>query len=63
MEKYCMGDLFSYPAYEIDSIIVNHVQQTILKIDSKYNSKYNIKFYISRIIGHNIVCKDSYGIL
>ena len=59
MEKYCMGDLFSYPAYEIDSIIVNHVQQTISKIDSKYN----IKFYISRIIGHNIVCKDSYGIL
>lgn len=52
-----MGDLFSYPIYEFDSIILRHTQETI----SKINCKYIIKFYISRIIHDKKINKDSVG--
>lgn len=54
-----MGDLFSYPIYEFDSIILRHTQETI----SKINCKYNIKFYISRIIHDKKINKDSVGLV
>jgi hypothetical protein len=54
-----MGDLYSNPAYNFDSIIVNHATQIISKINN--TSNYNIKFYISRVIGDPIVCRNSYG--
>ena len=52
-----MGDLFSCPIYEFDSIILQHTQETI----SKINCKYIIKFYISRIIYDKTINKDSIG--
>jgi hypothetical protein len=54
-----MGDLFSSPIYEFDSIILQHTQETI----SKINCKYIIKFYISRIINDKIINKDSIGLV
>ena len=54
-----MGDLFSNPIYNFDSIIVNHTKQIISNINNKSN--YNIKFYISKLIGDKTICKDSYG--
>ena len=50
-----MGDLFSLPIYQFDSIILHHTQQTIDNI----NCKYIIKFYISRIIYDEIIDKNS----
>lgn len=41
-----MCHLFSCLIYEFNSIILQHTQETI----SKINCKYIIKFYISRII-------------
>jgi hypothetical protein len=61
IEKQFMGDLYSSPIYDIDSIIVNHTNQIISKINNKSN--YTIKFYISRLIGDKIICKDPYGIV
>lgn len=58
IQKQFMGDLFTAPIYDSDSIIVNHTNQII----SSYNS-YNIKFYISRVIGDKTVCKDTCGIV
>ena len=55
IEKCLMGDLFSIPIYEMDSIILKHTENTI----SKINSKYIIKFYISRIISDKICSKDT----
>lgn len=43
-----MDDLFSYPIYEFDNIILHNTLQTISNIDGKYK----VKFYISRIIGY-----------
>ena len=31
-----MGDLFSYPIYEFDKIILQHTQKTISNINCKY---------------------------
>ena len=59
INTHFMGDLFANPIYNHDSIILNHTQQII----SKINSKYKIKFYISRLIGDNKICKDSYGLV
>jgi hypothetical protein len=59
IEKQFMGDLFSNPIYNFDSIIVNHTKQIISNINNKSN--YNIKFYISKLIGDKTICKDSYG--
>jgi hypothetical protein len=59
IEKQFMGDLFSNSAYSVDSIILNHTNQIISNIHN--NSNYNIKFYISKLIGDNTICKDSYG--
>ena len=61
IEKQFMGDLYSNPIYNFDSIIVNHTKQIISNINNKFN--YNIKFYISKLIGDNTICKDSYGFI
>lgn len=61
IEKEFMGDLYSNPIYNFDSIIVNHTKKIISNINNKSN--YNIKFYISKLIGDRTICKDSYGIL
>ena len=61
IEKQFVGDLYSNPAYDNDSIIVNHTKQIISTINN--TSNYNIKFYISRIIGDKTICRDSYGII
>jgi hypothetical protein len=57
IQKQFMGDLFTNPIYDFDSIIVNHVSQVISS--AKHN--YDIKFYISRVIGDKTICKDSGG--
>jgi len=54
-----MGDLFSLPIYQFDSIILHHTQQTIDNI----NCKYNIRFYISRILYDKIIDKNSIGLV
>ena len=54
-----MGDLFSYPIYDFDTIILHHTQETI----SKINCKYIVKFYISRIIHDKRINKDSAGVV
>ena len=61
IEKQFMGDLYSNPAYNFDSIIVNHTKQIISSINNKSN--YNIKFYISKLIGDKTICRDSYGVV
>lgn len=61
IEKQFVGDLYSNPAYDSDSIIVNHTRQIISTINN--TSNYDIKFYISRIIGDKTICRDSYGII
>ena len=61
IEKQFMGDLDSNPAYNVDSIIVNHTMNIISSINNKSN--YNIKFYISKIIGDKIICRDSCGVV
>ena len=52
-----MGDLFSNPIYDFDSIILQHTQETI----SNINCKYIIKFYISRLLCDKKINKDSVG--
>ena len=61
IEKQFMGDLYLNPAYDSDSIIVNHTKQIISNINN--TSNYNIKFYISRLIGDKTICRDSYGVI
>jgi hypothetical protein len=61
IQKQFMGDLFTNPAYESDSIIVNHTTQIISSINNKCN--YNIHFYISRVVGDKTICKDSCGVV
>ena len=61
IEKQFMGDLYSNPAYDFDSIIVNHVNQIISTINN--TSNYSIKFYISRLVADKTICRDSYGVL
>jgi len=48
IEKHFMGDLFAYPAYDFDSIILNHVKQIISRIQNE--TKYTIQFHLSRTI-------------
>jgi hypothetical protein len=59
IQKQFMGDLFTTPIYDFDSIIVNHTSQVISS--AKHN--YNIHFYISRIIGDKTICKNSGGVV
>lgn len=59
INQILMGDLFSCPIYEFDSIILQHTQETI----SKINCKYIIKFYISRIIYDKTINKESIGFI
>ena len=61
IEKHFIGDLYAIPAYNFDSIIVNHTNQIISNINNKSN--YNIKFYISRLIGDKTICRDSCGVV
>ena len=61
IEKHFMGDLYSNPIYNFDSIILNHTNQIISKINN--TSNYNIKFYISRLIGDPTICRGSYGVI
>lgn len=61
IEKQFMGDLYSNPICNFDSIIVNHTNQIISNINN--TSNYNIKFYISRLIGDKTICRDSYGVV
>lgn len=57
INQVLMGDLFSHPIYDFDTIILHHTQETI----SKINCKYIVKFYISRIIHDKRINKDSVG--
>ena len=57
IQTHFMGDLFSSPIYEKDSIIYKHTQKTIDSI----NSKYKIIFYISRLIGDRHTIPDFVG--
>jgi len=59
INQILMGDLFSNPIYDVDSIILNHTKKTI----SNIKCKYIIKFHISRIICNKITSKDSAGIV
>ena len=59
IETHFMGDLFSNPAYEIDSIIVNHVAQIISNINNTSNCI--VKFHISRLVGDRTICKNTCG--
>ena len=61
IEKQFMGDLYSSPIYNFDSMIVNHTKQIISNVNNKSN--YNIKFYISKLIGDKTICRDSYGVV
>ena len=54
-----MGDLFSCPIYEFDTIILRHTQETISKMN--VNCKYLIKLYLSRTICDKRINKDSAG--
>ena len=60
-----MGDLFSCPVYNFDSIIIEHTQKTIRNVSKicGFGGKYKIKFHISRIAGNRTICKDSYGVI
>jgi hypothetical protein len=61
IEKQFMGDLYSSPIYNFDSMIYNHTKQIISNVNNKSN--YNIKFYISKLIGDKTICRDSYGVV
>ena len=58
IQSHFMGDLFSCPIYEKDSIIYKHTQKTI---DSIPNPKYRILFYISRVVGDRHTIPDFIG--
>jgi len=61
VETQFMGDLFTSPAYEFDSIIMSHATQIISNIANVSNCV--IKFYISRLVGDKTICKDSCGVV
>lgn len=61
IEQQFMGDLYSNPMYNSDSVISNHAEQIISNINNPSN--YNIKFYISKLIGDRTICRDSYGVV
>jgi len=60
LQSYCMGDLFSCPIYEKDSIILIHTQKTINSIS---NPKYKIHFHISRVAGDKQIIPDFVGFI
>jgi len=59
IEKYFMGDLFAFPIYDMDSLILKHTNSII----SNIKSRYTIKFHLSRIIRDNKISKDCIGIV
>ena len=58
IDKELMGDLFSLPIYEFDTILVRHVEQILSKI---YSQDYTIVFYVTRLIGDKRINKDTAG--
>ena len=60
LQRHFMGDLFSCPIYEKDSIIYKHTQKTINSIP---NPKYKIQFHISRVIGDKQTIPDFIGVV
>ena len=58
VESQLMGDLFSRPIYEFDTILVRHVEQILSKI---VNQEYTIVFYVTRLIGDKRISSDSAG--
>jgi hypothetical protein len=60
LQRHVMGDLFSYPIYEKDSIILIHTQKTINSIP---NPKYKIRFHISRVAGDKQTIPDFIGFI
>ena len=60
LQTHFMGDLFSCPIYEKDSIILIHTQKTINSIP---NPKYKIHFHISRVIGDKQIIQDFIGFI
>lgn len=57
VDTHFMGDLFSSPIYEMDSIIMAHTQKTIDLVPTKYN----VKFYISRLTCDKKICTNTCG--
>lgn len=53
VNAYFMGDLFSEPIYEQDSIIASHVEKIISSINT--DKKYNIEFYIHRFTRDTVI--------
>jgi hypothetical protein len=60
LQSHVMGDLFSCPIYEKDSIILIHTQKTINSIP---NPKYKIHFHISRVAGDKQIIPDFIGFI
>ena len=60
LQSHCMGDLFSCPIYEKDSIILIHTQKTI---NIMINPKYKIHFHISRVAGDKQLIPDFIGFI
>lgn len=58
IDKELMGDLFSLPIYEFDTILVRHVEHILSKI---YSQDYTIVFYVTRLIGDKRINKDTAG--
>ena len=56
-----MGDLFSNPMYEHDTIIYEHTNKIIEEIKIELEIDYEIKFYISRLPGDKKIIKECCG--
>lgn len=59
IDQTLIGDLFSYPIYHVDRIILNHTQKTISHIDCKYI----IEFYISKMLCDTTINQDTIGFI
>jgi hypothetical protein len=59
IQKQFIGDLFSFPIYEMDSIIVQHTEKIIATI----KTDYVIQFYITRIIMDKQISKETCGVI
>jgi hypothetical protein len=55
-----MGDLFSYPIYDYDTIIYEHTNKMIKEIKKELKIEYEIKFYISRLLCDKKIIKEYY---
>lgn len=50
IDKHFVGELFARPAYQQDSIIIEHTEKTLASIPAHLHG-YDIRFYISRLLG------------